>query len=88
MICFFALILRSELYRLLRRKYKVVSYPRAISDIKALKVVDLEIKGEKVLIRTELKPGAMQAIKALSMRAPVPETLLEKPQIRGSDAGG
>jgi len=70
MICFFALVLRSELYRCLQQKYKTVSYPKVLSDIKALKMINIDIKGEKILIRTELKPGAMQSIKALKMRAP------------------
>ena len=70
MICFLALIMRSELYRRLRENYKDVSYPEILRDIKALKVVSLTIKGEDVQLRTELKPGAMKSIKALKMRSP------------------
>ena len=70
MLCFFALVLRSELYRRLKEVYKEISYPQLLADVKALKVISLEIKGEHVFIRTELKPGAMKLIKALKMRSP------------------
>jgi hypothetical protein len=70
MICFFALVLRSELYRRLREMYKDVSYPTALNDLKALKVISLQIKGEDLHLRTELRPGAMKCIHALKMRSP------------------
>jgi len=70
MICFFALMLRNELYRRLQAKYKKVSFPLVLQDMKALKVVSLDVRGEQVHLRTEFKPGAMQSIRALGMRAP------------------
>ena len=70
MICFLSLILRSELYRKLKKKYKNASYPTTLKDMRAMKVVDLEVKSEKVLLRTEVKPGMMKAIKALKLSSP------------------
>ena len=70
MICFLGLILRTALNKKLKKKHENYSYAVVISDLKKLQVVSLKIKDEPVIVRTELKPGALMAFQALSMRPP------------------
>ena len=70
MICFMALMMRSHLYRQLKKKYKHASYPKVLNDMKSMKVVELDIKNEKILVRTETKKGFMQAVNSLKMKSP------------------
>ena len=49
---------------------KDASYKQVISDLKALRSIELKLQNEPITIRTELKPGANLAFKAMNMRAP------------------
>ena len=78
MICFLALVLRTNLNKKLKEKYKDASYRKVLNDLRSLKAVNLEIKSVPITVRTDCKEGAMQAIKALAMRSP-PLTLSHSP---------
>ena len=70
MICFLALILRTTFYGKLKTADKNVSYTKVAQDLKALHAIGLTIKNQSVLMRTELKEGALLSFKALQMRPP------------------
>jgi transposase len=70
MICFLALVMRTCFYKLLQATKKKVSYNQVLWDLKSLRAVELEIQKERVTLRTELKPGASLAFRAMNMRAP------------------
>jgi transposase len=70
MICFLALILRTSFYKLLKEQQQEISYDKVLWSLKSLRAVELKVQGEAVTIRTELKPMALLAFKALNMKAP------------------
>jgi len=70
MICFLSLMLRTILNKKLKEKYKDASYKDSLKDLKELRAVHLKIHNNDITIRTDYKPGAAQAVKALSMRNP------------------
>jgi transposase len=70
MICFLALILRSHLYKKLQEEEKEISYKKMMSHLKALRVTQLKIKNKEVILRSELKPLANTAFRAIGMRVP------------------
>jgi len=70
MICFLALILRSYFYKKLQKEDKNISYKELMVHLKALRVSCLKIKNQEITLRTELKPLANAAFKAIAMRVP------------------
>jgi transposase len=70
MICFLAFVLRTVLYKKLKAQEEDVSYTKVMAHLKALSVCELEIKNQRVKVRTELKPAAAQAFRAIGMRPP------------------
>jgi transposase len=70
MVCFLAFVLRTVLYKKLKAEDKEVSYSHVMSDLKALSMCELELGGQPVKVRTELKPGATLAFRAVGMRPP------------------
>ena len=70
MICFLALILRTIFYKKLRAEQKDASYTEVIADVRAIHAIGLEIKKKPVILRTELKPNAVIAFRALKMNPP------------------
>jgi transposase len=71
MICFLAFVLRTVLYKKLKAaSEKKVSYSGVVTDLKALQTCELELGDRRAKVRTEMKPGAVLAMKATGMRPP------------------
>jgi transposase len=70
MICFLALILRATFYKLLKEQQKEVSYTKVLWDLKSFRAAELKIQNEVITMRTEIKPNAALAFKALGMKVP------------------
>lgn len=70
MICFLAFALRTVFYKKLKDEDPKMAYGDILDDVKALKSCNLDVKSHRVRIRTELKPGAAKAFRAIGMRPP------------------
>jgi transposase len=70
MICFFALMMKIILEKKLKETYKEVSMSTVMSDLKRWQVVTIKLNNNAVISRTDYRPGALQAIKALKMKVP------------------
>lgn len=71
MICFLAFVLRTVFYKKLKSATEEkVSYSGVVSDLKDLKTCELQLGEIEAKVRTELKPGATFAMKAMGMRPP------------------
>jgi transposase len=70
MICFLALMLRTALYKRIKKEDEESSYRLVMSDLRQLRAIGLRLKDQEAIIRTELQPGAALAFRALSMRPP------------------
>jgi len=70
MICFLALVLRTIFYKKLRAEDPAASYSDTFCSLRSIHAVSLKIKDQSMIIRTELKPEALVALKALKMSAP------------------
>ena len=70
MICFLALVLRTIFYKKLRTEGPKVSYQEVFSSLRNLEAVGLTFKNKSVVLRTEPKPLAQLAFRALKMSAP------------------
>jgi transposase len=70
MVCFLAFVLRTALYKRLKAQDAKMSYSQVMAELKQLSVCELEVKGKKVKVRTELKPGAALAFRSIGMRPP------------------
>jgi transposase len=78
MICFLAFVMRTSLYKKLKKaSEEKVSYSRVVSDLKALKTCELQVGDIQAKVRTEMRPGATLAMKAMGMRPP-PRVKLEE----------
>jgi transposase len=81
MVCFLAFVLRTVLYKKLTEQGKPFSYTKVISHLKALAAAEIEVKGQRVKLRTELKQGAALAFRAVGMRPP--NRILAQPDLSG-----
>jgi hypothetical protein len=70
MVCFLALVLRTIFYKKLRAEDPKVSYQEVFSNLKSLEAVGLTVKNKSVILRTEPRPLAQLAFRALKMTAP------------------
>ena len=72
MICFLAFCLRVALYKKLKLHFKQeqFSFTEILRDLKALHVIGLNIGGQRVKLRTELRDGASHVFRAIGMRPP------------------
>lgn len=70
MICFLALVLRTIFYKKLKAHNNSLSYTEVCSDLQALHAIGLKIKDQPVILRTEIKPQAQHAFRALKMAPP------------------
>ncbi len=72
MICFLAFCLKVALYKKLKAYFgqKLFSITTLMRELKALHVIELDVKGQKTKIRTELKEGANHIFRAIGMRPP------------------
>jgi len=69
-VCFLAFLLEVELKRRLREQGVGASFREVLSDLKRVKAVHLEVKGEEYLARTELSGQAYQGFRAAAMVVP------------------
>lgn len=70
MVCFLALVLRTIFYKKLRAEDPQVSYQEVFSNLRSLEAVGLTIKNKSVVLRTEPRPLAQLAFRALKMAVP------------------
>jgi len=71
MVCFLAFVLRTTLYKKLKAaSQEKVSYSGVVGDLKSLQTCELELGDSRAKVRTEMKPGATLAMKAMGMRPP------------------
>jgi transposase len=71
MICFLGFVLRTVFYKKLKKaSEEKVSYSGVVSDLKELRTCKLQLGEIEAKVRTELKPGATLAMKAMGMRPP------------------
>ena len=70
MVCFLALVLRVIFYKKLRAQDPKVSYQEVFSSLRGLEAIGLTFKNKSVVLRTEPKPLAQLAFRALKMTAP------------------
>jgi hypothetical protein len=70
MVCFLAFALRTVFYKKLKEEDHGMRYTDILEDVKALKTCELDVKGRKVRLRTELERGAAMAFRSLGMRPP------------------
>lgn len=69
--CFLVLVCEAELFhRLAAQQGQRPSYPEVVSDLKALAAIDLTIGQQRYLVRTELRPHAHTAFRAVGPRPP------------------
>ena len=78
MICFLALVLRTIFYKKLKAEDPQVSYQEVFSSLRSLEAVGLTFKNKSVVLRTEPKPPAHLAFRALKMNPP-PRIIALKP---------
>jgi len=78
MICFLAFVLRTLLYKKLKQTDSTSGYTEVMHDLKQLHVIKLKLKNKPVHLRTELKPGATLAFKAIGLK--VPKRILPEPK--------
>ena len=69
-ICFLSLILRNYLYRKIKKLDDKISYSDTIEQLKSLQAMRIEINRQAVILRTDIKPNALTAFKALKMQLP------------------
>lgn len=70
MVCFLALVLRTVFYKKLRAEDSKVSYQEVFSSLRNLEAIGLKFKNKAVVLRTEPKPLAQLAFRALKMSSP------------------
>jgi len=70
MICFLALVLRTIFYKKLRAEDAKASYQEVFASLRSLEAVGLQLKNKSVVLRTEPKPLAQLAFRALKMATP------------------
>jgi transposase len=69
-ICFLSLILRNYLYQKIKKLDDKISYGETVEDLKSVQAMKIEINKESVVLRTDIKPLALTAFKALKMQIP------------------
>jgi transposase len=72
MICFMAFCMKVALYKKLKLFFKKESFSMTVllRQLRQLHAIELNIQGQKVKVRTELKEGANQIFRAIGMRPP------------------
>jgi len=67
MVCFLAFCMKVALYKKLKEYFDKESFSitELMRDLKALHAIELDVKGEKSKLRTELKEGANHIFRAL-----------------------